>query len=90
VFRALAASAQKYLGQAVVVINRAGGGGAVGFTEVAQAKPDGYTLVSIITPVTILPHQVKTAFTYRSFEPVINVVQDPAMFQVLADARGRT
>ena len=86
VFRALAASTQKYLGKAVVVVNRAGGGGAVGFTEVAQAKPDGYTLVSIITPVTILPHQVKTAFTYRSFDPIINVVQDPAMLQVRADA----
>lgn len=86
VFRALAASAQKYLGKAVVVVNRAGGGGAVGFNEVAQAKPDGYTLVSIITPVTILPHQVKTAFTYQSYEPIINVVQDPAMLQVQANA----
>lgn len=90
VFRALAASAQKYLGKAVVIVNRAGGGGAVGFTEVAQAKPDGYTLVSIITPVTILPHQVKTAFTYQSFEPIINVVQDPAMLQVRADAPWKT
>ena len=90
VFRALAASAQKYLGKAVVVVNRAGGGGAVGFNEVAQARPDGYTLVSIITPVTILPHQVKTAFTYQSFEPIINVVQDPAMLQVRTDAPWKT
>lgn len=90
VFRALAASTQKHLGKAVVVVNRAGGGGAVGFTEAAQAKPDGYTLVTAITPVTILPHQVKTAFTYRSFEPIINVVQDPAMLQVRADAPWKT
>jgi tripartite-type tricarboxylate transporter receptor subunit TctC len=86
VFRALAQSSQKYLGQAIVVVNRAGGGGAVGFTEAAKAKPDGYTLASVITPVTILPHQVKTAFTYESFEPIINVVQDPAMLQVRADS----
>jgi len=90
VFRALAASAQQYLGKAVVVVNRPGGGGAVGFTEAAQAKPDGYTLVSVITPVTILPHQVKTAFTYQSFDPILNVVQDPAMFQVRADAAWKT
>jgi len=90
VFRALAASSQKYLGRAAVVVNRAGGGGAVGFTEAAQATPDGYTLVSIITPVTILPHQVKTAFTYQSFEPIINVVQDPAMLQVRAEAPWKT
>jgi len=86
VFRALAASSQKYLGKAVVVVNKPGGGGAVGVTDAMRAKPDGYTLVTAITPLTILPHQVKTAFTYRDFEPVINVVQDPAMFQVRADA----
>ena len=86
VFRALAATTSKYLGKAVVVVNRPGGAGAVGYTEVAQAKPDGYTLTSAITPLTILPHQVKTAFTYKSFDPVINVVNDPSMFLVRADA----
>jgi tripartite-type tricarboxylate transporter receptor subunit TctC len=90
VFRALAAASHKHLGRQVVVVNRVGGGGAVGFTEAAQAKPDGYTLVTAITPVTILPHQTKTAFTYASFEPVINVVQDPAMLQVRADSPWKT
>jgi tripartite-type tricarboxylate transporter receptor subunit TctC len=90
VFRALAASTSKYLGKAVVVVNKAGGGGAVGFTEAAQSRPDGYTVVTAITPLTILPHQVKTAFTYKDFEPIINVVQDPAMFQVRADSQWKT
>jgi tripartite-type tricarboxylate transporter receptor subunit TctC len=86
IFRALAASTGKHLGKAVVVVNRPGGAGAVGYTEAAQAKPDGYTLVSAITPLTIVPHQVTTAFTYKSFEPVINVVDDPSMFLVRSDA----
>ena len=86
IFRALAATTGKYLGKAVVVVNKPGGAGAVGYTEAAQAKPDGYTLVSAITPLTILPHQVTTAFTYKSFEPVINVVDDPSMFLVRSDA----
>jgi len=86
VFRALAASTEKYLGKAVVIVNRAGGGGAVGYTEGAQARPDGYTLTSAVTPLTILPHQVKTAFTYKDFEPIINVVRDPAMFLVRSEA----
>jgi tripartite-type tricarboxylate transporter receptor subunit TctC len=86
IFRALAATTGKYFGKAVIVVNRPGGGGAVGCTEAAQAKPDGYTLLSAITPLTILPHQVKTAFTYKSFEPVINVVRDPGMFLVRSDA----
>lgn len=62
----------------------------MGYTEAAQAEPDGYTLASVITPVTILPHQVKTAFTYQSFEPILNDVQDPAMFQVRADSPWKT
>ncbi|MFH2075960.1 MAG: tripartite tricarboxylate transporter substrate binding protein, partial [Pseudomonadota bacterium] len=50
------------------------------------ARPDGYTLTAAVTPLAILPHQVKTAFTYQSFEAVINVVSDPSMFLVKADA----
>jgi len=86
IFRAVAAATEKHLGKAVVIVNRAGGGGAVGYTEGAQARPDGYTLTSAVTPLTILPHQVKTAFTYQSFEAVINVVRDPAMFLVRSEA----
>ncbi len=90
VFRAVAAATAKHLGQAVVVVNRAGGGGAVGYTEGAQAKPDGYTLTAAVTPLTILPHQVKTAFTYKNFDPIINVVSDPSMFLVRAEAPWKT
>jgi tripartite-type tricarboxylate transporter receptor subunit TctC len=86
IFRALAATTGKYFGKAVVVVNRPGGGGAVGYTEAAQAKPDGYTLVSAVTPLTILPHQVTTAFTYKNFDAIINVVDDPSMFLVRSDA----
>jgi len=86
VFRALAASTAKHLGKAVVVVNKVGGAGAVGYTEAMQARPDGYTLVTAATPLAILPHQTATAYTHASFDPIINVVQDPAMFQVKADA----
>jgi tripartite-type tricarboxylate transporter receptor subunit TctC len=86
IFRALAASSAKYLGKAVVVVNRPGGGSAVGYTEAAQAKPDGYTIVSAVTPLTILPHQVSTTFTYKNFEPILNVVSDPSMFLIRSNA----
>ncbi len=86
IFRALGATTGKYLGQAVVVVNKPGGAGAVGYTEAMKAEPDGYTLVSAITPLTILPHRVKTAYTYESFEPIINVVKDPGMFLVRSDS----
>ena len=51
-----------------------------------QARPDGYTLVTAVTPLTILPHQVSTAFTYKNFDAIINVVDDPSMFLARSDA----
>lgn len=86
IFRALAANTGKYLGKAVVIVNRPGGGSAVGYTEGAQAKPDGYMLTAAVTPLAILPHQVTTAYTYKNFEPIINVVSDPSMFLIRSDA----
>ncbi|MBP1741750.1 MAG: transporter substrate-binding protein, partial [Deltaproteobacteria bacterium] len=46
IFRALGATTGKYLGKAVVVVNKPGGAGAVGYTEAMKAQPDGYTLAS--------------------------------------------
>jgi len=43
--RVLSPLAQEYLGQSFVIQFRPGGGGAIGSNEVAQAKPDGYTLL---------------------------------------------
>src|ERR1700728_2142982 len=40
---------QKLLGEPMVVENRAGAGGVVGFADVAKADPDGYTLVTSST-----------------------------------------
>jgi tripartite-type tricarboxylate transporter receptor subunit TctC len=43
-FRLVAKEAEKHLGQPIVVVNKAGGGGTVGVAAVATAKPDGYTI----------------------------------------------
>jgi len=55
--RALAESAEKALGQKIVVVNKPGASGTVATTELTRAKPDGYTLVSNTdTPITRSPH----------------------------------
>ncbi len=45
VARAVAAEMEKGLGQPIVIDNKPGGGGNVAMVEVANAEPDGYTLI---------------------------------------------
>lgn len=48
--RLLANSAKKYVGQTLVIENKPGADGKIGWTELAKAKPDGYTLGFINLP----------------------------------------
>jgi tripartite-type tricarboxylate transporter receptor subunit TctC len=48
--RALAEATSKHLGQPVVIENRPGAAGTLGYAALATARPDGYTLA--MTPVT--------------------------------------
>jgi tripartite-type tricarboxylate transporter receptor subunit TctC len=43
--RMLAEGMSRHLGQRVLVVNRPGAGGAIGYKYVASQKPDGYSLV---------------------------------------------
>jgi tripartite-type tricarboxylate transporter receptor subunit TctC len=54
--RPLASVAPQHLGQAMAVINKAGGGGAVGTQFVANAKPDGYTVLYALNTASEMPH----------------------------------
>jgi tripartite-type tricarboxylate transporter receptor subunit TctC len=42
--RLIAKSAEKFLGQTMVIVNKAGGSQAIGIAATAAAKPDGYTI----------------------------------------------
>ncbi len=76
--RILQPSLQTVLGVPVVLINKGGGGGALGMDFVAKAKPDGYTVAaSVKSTVTILP-ATRTDLPYKptDFAPVANAVTD--------------
>jgi tripartite-type tricarboxylate transporter receptor subunit TctC len=86
-FRLLAKHAEKYVGVPLVVENRPGAGGEVGFTALAMAKPDGYTIGGInTTPVVAIPIERKAKFTLDSFEPILIVMDDPCVWAVKADS----
>lgn len=72
--RAVAEAAQKYLGQPIVVENRAGGAGTVGpATMAATAKPDGYTIAQMPITVYRLPLMQKTTWSENDFTYIIHL-----------------
>src|SRR3954447_24418818 len=61
--RELAKLMQDKLGQPVVVDNRGGAGGSIAAAQVAQSKPDGYTLLFVTsTFVTVAATDRKLAY----------------------------
>lgn len=87
--RLIAPYIQKYLGNnaSIVVLNRPGAGGGIGFAEVANAAPDGYTIGFINTPnVLTIPIERKVNFHWEKFDLLGNVIDDPGNFSVHADS----
>jgi tripartite-type tricarboxylate transporter receptor subunit TctC len=91
--RILASLAEKEIGQPIVVVNKTGAGGQVGWTEFSRARADGYTLGFINLPglnTIILDPERKSIFQADSFVPVINQVLDPGVIWVKSDSPYKT
>lgn len=91
--RVMAPYIEKYLGDGakIVVLNRAGAGGAIGFTALANAPADGYTIGFVNTPnLLTIPIERKVSFTWESFDLLGNVIDDPGNFSVHADSPIKT
>ena len=83
--RAIAPYIEKYLGNnaKVVIQNRPGAGGAIGFATLANAAPDGYTIGFINTPnVLTIPIERKSNFHWEKYDLLGNIVDDPGNFSV--------
>jgi len=80
------------LGQAVVIENRGGAGGSVGAAIVAQAKPDGYTLLVFPTAVlTISPHMMTLPYDpVRAFVPISMLAFGDAVIALHPSVPART
>jgi tripartite-type tricarboxylate transporter receptor subunit TctC len=89
--RTVANAMKKYLSQPIVVLNRTGGGGAIGVTEVVRAKPDGYTLGVVSNSALVLPHiQDLTYKSSADFQPIIGACDVPLGFTVNAKSPWKT
>lgn len=85
--RPIAAAMEKILKQPVAVVNRSGAGGAVGMAAVANAKPDGYTVLMALSSISIIPEadklfNRKPAYTMDQLIPIALVSADPTILVV--------
>lgn len=88
--RAFSEASRKHMSQSIVIINRPGAGGAIGWTEVINAKPDGYKLAVLTVELLTLPHLGLAKFNYDDFQPIAQLNADPAAITVKADAPWNT
>jgi tripartite-type tricarboxylate transporter receptor subunit TctC len=90
VARAFADAAKKQLPQSMGVVNKTGGGGAVGLTEIMAARPDGYKIGMGTVEITLLPHMGVARFTVEDFTPIARLNAEPSAITVKADAPWKT
>jgi tripartite-type tricarboxylate transporter receptor subunit TctC len=92
VLRALATATEEYLGQSIVVENRAGSSGTLGPANMAAtAKPDGYTISQLPMTVFRQPFMTKTSFDpTRDFTYIIGLTGYTFGVVVRSDAPWKT
>jgi tripartite-type tricarboxylate transporter receptor subunit TctC len=83
--RMLAEIAEPILGQKVVVVNKPGGGGTVGMSQIVQARPDGYTIGGLWNaPLTMTPHMLPAPYKNSDYAAVTLVTASPTILCVKA------
>lgn len=88
--RAFADATRKHMPQSVVIVNKPGASGAIGWQDVINAKPDGYRLAVVTVELTTLPHMGLAKFSYEDLTPIARLNADQAAITVRADAPWNT
>ncbi len=95
VARPVAEAMSRELGQPVVIENKAGAGGGIGMSQVAKAKPDGYTVLMALSSLTVIPEADAVLarapmFALADLRPIARYTADPTVLAVRADAPWKT
>jgi len=81
---------QKLVNQAIAVVNRSGGGGAIALSALSQRPGDAHSVI-VFTP-TMLANNITGAskYSYTQFTPIASLFNDYIAFVVNADSPIRT
>ena len=86
--RQVAIKITEQTGKALIVENRAGAGGRIGFEAGAKAAPDGYTIVATDATYTMYPGIYgKLAWEHGDLTPVILIAQMPFVLAVSGSSK---
>lgn len=86
VSRFFADQLEQALGKPTIVTNRTGGGGAVGHSAGATAKPDGHTLLMGTFELSTMHGMGISQLTHEDYEPLLQVNADAAAIIVRSDS----
>ncbi len=88
--RALQPHLEKALGQPAIIVNKPGGGASIGFNEIANSAPDGYTFGQVSPSINILKYTMKADVDYVNFEPIMFGGYSPVSIFVKKEAPWNT
>ncbi len=90
--RIIAKYVQPHLGQRLVIQNKPGAGGQIGFTALAGAQTDGYKIGFINIPSILMVKMLRDNVPYEmsDFEAIANIQLDPVVLAVNADSPYKT
>ncbi|VGO09876.1 Tricarboxylate transport protein TctC [plant metagenome] len=88
--RLIADVARPLMPQPVVVLNRPGASGSIGWAYVANGQPDGYRTVLMTTEMLVVPLMGIGKTTVDDFLPIARFTDDPSSVTVRADAPWKT
>src|SRR6266568_2246882 len=84
--RYLADGMARRLNVPVPVVNRTGGGGAIGYSHVQKQRPDGYSIIWNSNSISTTFHSGTLPFDYKAFEAVARVSVETPIIAVRADS----
>lgn len=89
--RAVANVFQKYFGQTMVIVNKAGGAAVPGTAEIAKSKPDGYTIgMNWYASFILRPYLLDVPYKIDDFTYILGMVRQRNAIAVRADSPFKT
>jgi tripartite-type tricarboxylate transporter receptor subunit TctC len=81
---------QEELGVPVVIENKPGAGGAVGWKELQEAEPDGYSIGAASNSIFVATVLTEGDVDYRNFDPILSLMVSDSAITVNSESEWET